>query len=80
MKEIIDLRYFEWTKKRESSGTAGSYLKSMSYSNGKKVYYKLSFYDEQNHLFGYESVNEYITSQERFVFTKRFIKKQVISF
>ena len=62
MKELVDLRYLEWAKKRESSGTAGSYLKSMSYSNGKKVYYKLSFFDEENHMFGYESVNEYIAS------------------
>ncbi len=41
-KEIVDLKKLSWTKTRQSSGTAGSYLKSYSYSNGKKVYYKLS--------------------------------------
>ena len=59
-KELIDLRKLSWTKTRQSSGTAGSYLKSYSYSNGKKVYYKLSFFDDINGIFGYESVNEII--------------------
>lgn len=58
--ETLDLTYLNWSKIRESSGTAGSYYKSYSYSNGKKVYYKLSFFDSENELFGYESINEII--------------------
>ena len=58
---INDLTFLEWSKTRESSGTAGSYLKSYSYSHGKKVYYKLSFFDDENGCFGYESFNEIIS-------------------
>ena len=58
-----DLTNLSWTKLRESSGTTGSYLKSYSYSNGKKVYYKLSFFDDINGVFGYESINEIIASR-----------------
>ena len=57
---IKDLTKLSWTKTRESSGTAGSYLKSFSYQNGKKVYYKLSYFDPQKEVFGYESINEII--------------------
>ena len=59
-KNIKDLKYLSWTKTRESSGIAGSYLKSYSYSNGKKVYYKLSYFDDINGVFGYEAINEII--------------------
>ncbi len=58
-----DLTKLSWTKTRESSGTAGSYLKSFSYQNGKKVYYKLSYFDPQNELFGYESINEILANR-----------------
>ncbi len=60
---VKDLTKLSWTKTRESSGTAGSYLKSFSYQNGKKVYYKLSYFDPQNDLFGYESINEIIANR-----------------
>ncbi len=63
LNEIIDLRRLSWSKVRQSSGTTGSYLKSYSFSNGKKVYYKLSFYDDVRHIFGYESINEIITKR-----------------
>lgn len=59
---LKDLKYLSWSKTRESSGTAGSYLKSYSYTNGIKRYFKLSFFDSNNGTFGYESVNEYIAS------------------
>ena len=60
---LIDLTNLTWTKTRQSSGTAGSYLKSYSYINGKKVYYKLSYFDNVNETFGYESFNEVITDR-----------------
>ena len=60
IKEKRDLKHLSWSKTRESSGTAGSYLKSFSYSNGKKVYYKLSYFDDINGAFGYEAINEMI--------------------
>ena len=61
--KITDLRYLEWSKTRDSSGTAGSYLKSYSYANGIKKYYKLSYFDDVNKMFGYESINELIASK-----------------
>ncbi|MBO5542820.1 MAG: hypothetical protein J5936_05205 [Acholeplasmatales bacterium] len=63
LNEIVDLRHLSWAKVRQSSGTAGSFLKSYSFSNGKKVYYKLSFFDDVNHIFGYESINEIIAER-----------------
>lgn len=61
-KELTDLTNLTWSKTRQSSGTAGSYLKSYSFQNGKKVYYKLSFFDDVEEKFGYESFNEIIAS------------------
>ena len=61
--KITDLKYLEWSKVRDSSGTAGSYLKSYSYIDGIKRYYKLSFFDDVNKKFGYESINEIIVSR-----------------
>ncbi len=63
IKELTDLKYLTWSKMRESSGIAGSYLKSYSYSNGKKIYYKLSFFDDINGLFGYDAFNEIIAAR-----------------
>ena len=60
---LQDLTYLNWSKIRSSSGTAGSYLKSYSYSNGKKIYYKLSFFDDERGIFGYESINEIIAKK-----------------
>ncbi len=62
IKNIQDLTNLNWTKTRQSSGTAGSYLKSYSFENGKKIYYKLSFFDDSFGIFGYESFNEIIAS------------------
>lgn len=63
IKEIKDLRYLSWSKTRQSSGIAGSYLKSYGFSSGKKVYYKLSYFDKENNLFGYEAINEIIAGR-----------------
>lgn len=42
MKEKQDLTYLSWSVYRNSSGTAGSFLKAYSELGGKKTYYKLS--------------------------------------
>lgn len=63
IKGLKDLRYLSWSKTRQSSGTAGSYLKSYAFSSGKKVYYKLSNFDSENGLFGYEAINEIISGR-----------------
>ena len=62
-KKITDMKNLSWTKTRQSSGTAGSYLKSYSYQNGLKVYYKLPYFDEENQIFGYEAFNEIIAAK-----------------
>lgn len=61
--EKQDLTYLSWTKIRNSSGTAGSFLKAQSDLSGKKKYYKLSNYDAINGIIGHESVNELIVSR-----------------
>lgn len=67
MKQIIqekqDLTYLSWTKIRNSSGTAGSFLKAYSEINGVKTYYKLSDYDSFKGITGHECVNEIIVDR-----------------
>lgn len=58
-----DLTYLSWTKIRNSSGTAGSFLKAFSDLGGKKIYYKLSNYDAFRGIIGHECVNELIADR-----------------
>ncbi len=52
-----DLTYLAWTKIRNSSGTAGSFLKAFSDLEGKKIYYNLSNYDAFRGIIGHECLN-----------------------
>jgi hypothetical protein len=58
-----DLTYLSWTKIRNSSGTAGSFLKAYSDLGVEKVYYKLSNYDAYKGIMGHECVNELIVDR-----------------
>lgn len=60
IKDKQDMTYLSWSKIRNSSGTAGSFLKSYSELGGKKVYYKLSNFDAEKGVIGHECVNEII--------------------
>lgn len=61
--EKQDLTYLTWSKIRNSSGTAGSFLKAYSELGGSKIYYKLSNYDSTRGVTGHESVNELIVDR-----------------
>ena len=61
--ELQDLTYLKWNKTRNSSGTAGSFLKSQEIVDGKKRYYKLSNYDAMRGIVGHECVNEVIADR-----------------
>ena len=61
--KLTDLRYLEWTRIRHSSGTGGSFLKSMEKSRGHKYYYKLSNFDPASGITGHESFNEIIADR-----------------
>jgi len=61
--ERQDLTHLTWTKIRNSSGTAGSFLKAYSDLGEKKIYYKLSNYDSYKGIIGHESVNELIVDR-----------------
>lgn len=61
--EKQDLTYLNWSKIRNSSGTAGSFLKAYSELNGAKIYYKLSNFDSIRGVTGHESVNELIVDR-----------------
>lgn len=61
--EKQDLTYLPWSKIRNSSGTAGSFLKSYSELGDKKTYYKLSDYDSVKGIVGHECVNELIVDR-----------------
>lgn len=61
--EKQDLTYLKWSHIRNSSGTAGTFLKSQSNINGKKIYYKLSNFDKDNGIVGHENINEIIVDR-----------------
>ncbi|MBR6781334.1 MAG: hypothetical protein IKM24_10010 [Clostridia bacterium] len=61
--EKQDLTYLSWSKIRNSSGTAGTFLKAYAEFGGKKTYYKLSDYDTFKGIVGHESVNEIIADR-----------------
>lgn len=62
IKEIQNLKHLKWSKIRNSSGTAGSFLKAYDIKE-YKLYYKLSNYDFINGVIGHECVNELIVSR-----------------
>ena len=62
-KEKQDLTYLSWSVYRNSSGTAGSFLKAYSELGGKKTYYKLSNFDKARGVIGHECVNELIVDR-----------------
>lgn len=61
--EKQDLTYLKWSHIRNSSGTAGTFLKSQSTFDGKKIYYKLSNFDKENGIVGHENINEIIVDR-----------------
>lgn len=61
--EKQDMTYLSWSKIRNSSGTAGSLLKSTEERFGRKIYYKLSDYDSIRGIVGHECVNEIIVDR-----------------
>lgn len=63
IKEKQNMTYLHWAKIRNSSGTAGSFLKSYSTVGDKKIYYKLSDYDNVKGIVGHECVNELIADR-----------------
>lgn len=63
IKEKQDLTYLSWSVYRNSSGTAGSFLKSYSELGGRKIYYKLSNFDKTYGVIGHECVNELIVDR-----------------
>ena len=58
-----DLTYLSWSKIRNSSGAAGSFLKSQETTPDGKIFYKLSDYDAFHGVVGHESVNEIIADR-----------------
>lgn len=63
IKEKQDLTYLSWSVYRNSSGTAGSFLKAYSELGGRKIYYKLSNFDKMRGVIGHECVNELIVDR-----------------
>ena len=63
IREKQDMTHLSWSKIRNSSGTAGSFLKAYSMLGGKKTYYKLSNFDKIAGIVGHECVNEIIVDR-----------------
>ena len=56
IQEKQDLTHLSWSKIRNSSGTAGSFLKAYDDTGEIKEYYKLSNFDSVAGVVGHESV------------------------
>lgn len=63
IREKQDLTYLSWARIRNSSGTAGSFLKSYDDFGEKKTYYKLSNFDAFKGIIGHECINEIIVDR-----------------
>ena len=61
--EKQDLTALSWAKARQSSGTAGSFLKSYDDIGRRRIYYKLSDYDAERGIVGHECVNEIVVDR-----------------
>ena len=61
--ELQDLTHLSWARARQSSGTAGSYLKSYDDAGERKTYYKLSDYRVGTGIIGHECVNEIVADR-----------------
>ena len=61
--ELQDYTYLSWAKARQSSGTAGSFLKSYDDAGERKTYYKLSDYQPGTGIVGHECVNEIVVDR-----------------
>lgn len=57
---VLDLTHLSWTLSRNSSGIAGSFLKSYEESEGMKYYYKMSNFDTIRGVYGHECINEIV--------------------
>lgn len=74
-----DLTYLEWSKIRNSSGTAGSFLKATEENGTDKLYYKLSDYDSIKGVLGHECVNEIIVDRLLTVLGVEHLKYKLIN-
>lgn len=67
MEQIIsekqDLTWLSWSKIRNSSGTAGSFMKACFEQDGVKTYFKLSDYNAAEGIIGHECINEIIADR-----------------
>lgn len=63
IREKQNMTHLSWSRIRNSSGTAGSFLKSQSTLGGKNTYYKLSNFDKVKGIIGHECVNEIIADR-----------------
>ena len=77
--EKQDLTYLKWSHIRNSSGTAGTFLKSQSNLNGRKIYYKLSNFEKGIGVVGHESVNEIIVDRLLTVLGVEHLNYQLIN-
>ena len=61
--ELQDMTHLSWAKARNSSGTAGSFLKAYEDGVDGKTYFKLSNYDAWKGIVGHECINEIIVDR-----------------
>ena len=61
--ELQDMTHLSWAKTRNSSGTAGSFLKAYEDGVDGKTYFKLSSYNAWKGIVGHECVNEIIVDR-----------------
>lgn len=76
--DVQDLTYLSWAQARQSSGTAGSFLKSYDDTGDRKVYYKLSDYRAGTGIVGHECINEIVADRLLEILGIRHLSYQLI--
>ncbi|SFU87174.1 hypothetical protein [Butyrivibrio sp. INlla21] len=79
IRETQDLTYLNWAHARNSSGTAGTFLKSSAVIGGYKKYYKLSNFDAGKGVIGHECINEIIVDRLLDIFHIEHLNYELIN-
>lgn len=58
-----DFTNFKWSEMSSSASSGGSLLKASVVLDSEKYFYKMSSYDEEHFIYGYECINELIVSR-----------------
>lgn len=79
IKNLTDMTCLKWIESSSSSSSGGSLLKASEIVDGKRIFYKMSSYDSQHGVYGYECINEIIVSRLLDILNFDHVKYELIN-